>query len=243
MIRGGLCIVLLGCGNHDAPAPQTRVRDDATRAAVVAPAIDAAPAPIQNIEPGDPPVSMVVVTSEPRFYIDRTEVTVGAYRECVEAKACTPPKDPAWTSWGPKRAVAFVSAEQAWDYCRYRGSRLPTSKEWLRAALGSDGRKYPWGNGAPSCKVAVLANCSKGAISDVGTKPQGASPYGALDMAGNVNEYINDDPTGARDHLDVAVSGGDVGTMPAELASVFDQHSGYAAAHEITGIRCARTPK
>jgi formylglycine-generating enzyme required for sulfatase activity len=89
---------------------------------------------------------------------------------------------------------------------------------------------------------AVLAHCAKD-IANVGTKPAGASPYGAVEMAGNVHEYINDDLSGRREKIDAAVSGGDQGTLPAELANVFDQKSGYAAADEVTGFRCARSPK
>jgi formylglycine-generating enzyme required for sulfatase activity len=238
---------VIGCGHGDAPAPSpspSRVPQDASRHLTVPmhEPVDAKPLVIQNIELGEPPASMVVVTSEPKFYINRTEVTVGDYRECVEANACDPPSLEKWKSWDNKRAVTFVSPQQAFDYCAYRGGRLPTSKEWVRAALGEDGRMYPWGNQTPSCKYAVIGDC-RNDIAKVGTKPAGVSPYGALDMAGNVNEYVNDDPSGKREKIDAAVSGGDVGTSPAELKAVFDQRSGYALANEETGFRCVRTPK
>jgi len=246
MIRTILAFTLLGCGHGDSPPspkPGHAPQDAAHVLAVpMKQAVDAKQLVIQSIESGEPPASMVLVTSEPRFYIDRTEVTVGAFRECVEAKACDPPSLAEWKTWDSRQPVTFVSPQQAWDYCLFRGKRLPTSKEWLRAALGEDGRKYPWGNAQPSCKYAVLAHCAKD-IANVGTKPAGASPYGAVDMAGNVNEYINDDLSGKREKIDAAVSGGDQGTLPAELESVFDQRSGYALAGVVTGFRCARSPK
>lgn len=241
MLRRIVVVLTIGCGHHDVP-PATHAPEDARR--VGPPALtDAAPPRAQNIEPGDPPASMVVVNSEPRFYIDRTEVTVGDYRECVSAGACEPPHLPTWTTWEAKRPVTFVSAEQAWDYCAYRGKRLPNPKEWLRAALGDDGRKYPWGNGTPTCKLAVLAGCNPGTVANVGTKSAGASPYGGLDMAGNLGEYVNRDASGLRERIDPAASGGDLITKPEDLAKVFDQKTGYALPDEGTGFRCLRTPK
>jgi len=206
---------------------------------------------IQNVEPGDPPASMVVVTSHPKFYIDRTEVTVGEYREYVTATACTPPQAERWKTWDAKRPVTMVKPEDAWDYCAYRGKRLPTRGEWMRAALGEDGRRFPWGNAAPSCIFAVLSKCTPiipnvgRDVANVGSKPKGASPYGALDMAGNVGEFANDDTSGQRERFDAVTMGGSLGTTPDELGKYFEGNPrrDYATSNEDTGIRCALTPK
>jgi formylglycine-generating enzyme required for sulfatase activity len=247
-------ICLVACGHSDAPQ-QNQSHEDAPRSRPIptAPPIDAPqptepqhlgePVQIVNIEPGEPPASMVVVSSEPKFFIDRTEVTVGAYRECVDANACQPPQIKKWTNWDARRPVTLVSPQQAWDYCAYRGKRLPTPKEWVRAALGEDGRKFPWGNTTPSCKVAVLVHCSGGDVAKVGTKPFGASPYGALDMAGNVNEFVNSDTSGQRERINAVTVGGDLATHPNDLAEELDlRAAGYATVNEATGIRCARMP-
>ncbi|RME43920.1 MAG: hypothetical protein D6795_18690 [Deltaproteobacteria bacterium] len=129
------------------------------------------------------------------FWIDRTEVTVGAYRACVNAGVCAEPAHGQYCNWGvPGREdhpINCVSWKDAVDFCAWEGKELPTEAEWEKAARGTDGRKYPWGNEEPHCDRGNFDDCV-GSTTAVGSYPAGASPYGALDMAGNVEEWVAD---------------------------------------------------
>ncbi len=88
--------------------------------------------------------------------------------------------------------MVFVSWHDAHAYCEWRGGRLPSGAEWEKAARGTDGRAYPWGLGI-DCSIANYDDCVEGGRATVvGSYPAGASPYGAVDMAGNVREWVND---------------------------------------------------
>lgn len=146
------------------------------------------------------------------FWLDQTEVTNGQYQQCVQAGACTPPMEarsndrPVYFG-NPYYAgypVIYVTREQASAYCGWVGGRLPTEAEWEYAARGPESWIFPWGNDFDGARLNYCdVNCSAGpndpTINDgyadtapVGSYPSGASWVGALDMAGNVREWVAD---------------------------------------------------
>ena len=146
------------------------------------------------------------------FWIDRTEVTNGQYQRCVEAGDCLPPVDtgsytresyygdPAYDDY----PVIWVTQSQAADYCAWAGRRLPTEAEWEYAARGPEGRLFPWGDEFDGTRLNYCdAGCGTGVqdktVNDgyaetapVGSFPTGISWCGALDMAGDVREWVAD---------------------------------------------------
>jgi formylglycine-generating enzyme required for sulfatase activity len=129
----------------------------------------------------------------PAFYIDRLEVTNAAYLRFVQSTGA--PLLPHWkdgriTPDQADRPVVYVDWLEAAAYCKWTGKRLPTEAEWEKAARNGDGRLYPWGNRYESGRANV-----GGAFPDVvrvGSLPQGASPYGVMDLIGNVWEWTAD---------------------------------------------------
>ncbi len=156
------------------------------------------------------------------FWIGKTEVTNEMYRLCFEADACVKYE---WqdgffdAEFEKDHPVTNITWKQAGAYCRWAGGYLPTEAQWEKAARGTDGRTYPWGEGVDHS----LANYGGyiGSTLPVGSYPAGVSPYGLLDMAGNVGEYVADwynsvyyslspegDPSGPEDGLERVVRGG-----------------------------------
>jgi len=126
------------------------------------------------------------------FLIDRTEVTNAQYQKFIAATGH--PAPPTWQGetfpeGKDKNPVTDVTWQDAADYASWAGKRLPTEAEWEAAARGTDGRIYPWGNQWDKS----LANVDSTGIEDVGSFPGGASPFGALDMVGNVWEWTADE--------------------------------------------------
>ena len=128
----------------------------------------------------------------PAFYIDRTEVTNEDYKKFVDATGHKPPD--AWETGSfpdgkEKFPVTGVTWQDASDYAKWAGKRLPSESEWEAAARGSDAQTYPWGNEWRK----GLSNTGTKATVEVGSYPAGASPCGALDMIGNVWEWTADE--------------------------------------------------
>lgn len=223
-------------------------------------------------EPDEMPMGEIYLSD---FWIDQTEVTVEAYDRCVFAGACLEPGacDFELDNWDnpdrrdhPINCVNWMKAE---TYCRFAGKRLPTEAEWEKAARGTDGRTYPWGEARPSCTYAVFnyspgvhdpirdVGCGEKRTWPVGSKPAGASPYGVLDMAGNVAEWVADwyhpntyaltagmsDPTGPGGGTErIARGGGLKEDYDIQLRTTTRfKHDPYAT-YVGLGFRCAWSP-
>lgn len=122
------------------------------------------------------------------YWFYETLVSNRQYRQCINAEVCTGslarfPED--------NLPAVRVDWEQANTYCEWAGGRLPTEAEWEKAARGSDGRLFPWGTQSINCRLANYQGCF-GKQLEVGSFPEGASPYGALDMLGTVWEWVSD---------------------------------------------------
>jgi eukaryotic-like serine/threonine-protein kinase len=211
------------------------------------------------------------------FYIDQYEVTNEAYTQCILAGECNPPAD---ISMGKEEnyfvnpdfsryPVVHVTWDMARKYCTWRGGRLPTEAEWEKAARGTDGRIFPWGDDFIGLKANLCdAGCpgqrvnqdiSDGYLntSPVGAFPDGKSFYGAFDMAGNVWEWVIDwydpsyystqmqgvtNPTGARTGKDRVLRGG------SWISNIFNLRTALRYAYnpeqqaEFIGFRCVQEP-
>ncbi|MBX3237036.1 MAG: formylglycine-generating enzyme family protein [Nitrospiraceae bacterium] len=131
------------------------------------------------------------------FYIDRTEVTVSQYADFLRLEHADPPfkwHEARESSHGNKPVVG-IDWFDAREYCRWRGGRLPTEAEWEKAARGTDGRTYPWGEEHPT-KAHVNAGQTKwvgyDSLARAARYERGKSPYGVYDMAGSLWEWVAD---------------------------------------------------
>jgi formylglycine-generating enzyme required for sulfatase activity len=188
------------------------------------------------------------------FAIDKTEVTQADYAKCVAANACTAVTCERAFTREDAKPVVCVTWQQAKSYCAWAGKRLPTEAEWEKAARGTDGRSYPWGNDKPTCEHARYYSCGKGEPDPVGSHPKGASPYGALDMAGNVWEWVEDwhdagyyatcpakDPPGPTQGTKKVVRGGAFKYGADELLSAGRTFDKPTVTYEHVDFRCAKS--
>ncbi len=195
------------------------------------------------------------------FEMDRTEVTVAAYSACVKAGMCSA-RTSVFGKWyddngGTEQFNGFCNFTKAdkaqhpmncvdWNdaatFCGWAGKRLPTEEQWEYAARGTDGRVYPWGNQAPSAQLCWNRDTGTCAV---GSLPSGASPFGLLDMAGNVWEWTSSGySTGYRasraPHVFVSRGGGWDSASPSGVRAA-NRGGGDPTIREFfLGFRCSR---
>jgi formylglycine-generating enzyme required for sulfatase activity len=200
--------------------------------------------------------SRVVVLSP--FWIDKTEVTVGAYRACVERGGCPrPPKTSTTCTYDlndPLLPVSCVPWASAQTYCMAISKRLPREVEWEIAARGSSNARYPWGgNSAIGCGGAITMatesthrSCGGKKPARVGSRPGGASPFGLFDMSGNVEEWVSDwygeavsdlSPRAGASHV---LRGGGWLSLPSQAKTTSRNWGSAREAGPNVGFRCAR---
>jgi serine/threonine-protein kinase len=187
------------------------------------------------------------------YWMDRTEVTNALYARCVTAEVCTPVISLRSDAGQlPDYPVQGVTWTQSSDYCQWVGRRLPTEAEWEKAARGVDGRIYPWGNTPPDPIRANFDSLTGDAVA-AHSYLEGASPYGILQMAGNVWEWSADwytedyyekasyeNPQGAPSGIMRVLRGGAWNTT-ARALRVANRFWAFPQRNDFDGFRCALT--
>jgi formylglycine-generating enzyme required for sulfatase activity len=207
-------------------------------------------------DPDEKPAHKVQISA---FFMDKYEVTVKQYAAFLQESGGDRPAE--WKTMNKtanqNRPVMGVDWADAARYCKWAGKRLPTEAEWEKAARGTDGRLYPWGNDPPT---PLHANYGKRewnnheALVPVGTLEAGKSPYGIYDMAGNVWEWVSDwydndyykqspseSPTGPSTGGFKVIRGGSWNTSARNLRAAdryFDPPS--FRSQYVPGFRCAK---
>jgi iron(II)-dependent oxidoreductase len=211
--------------------------------------------------------------SLPTFYIDRNLVTMAEFAIFVQAKGTVGPHGEMYLDvhdpdnrirqqdgvWLPEKgAEQHPAGEVSWygamAYCQWRQKRLPSEAEWEKAARGTDARLYPWGNDMPRPDLAFFG-AWRGATVPVGLYPKGASPYGVLDMAGQVWEWTISayrpypyNPADGREDLTAAATrvarGGSSSSSEAGLTATSRElisPGRQATGHAYIGFRCVKS--
>jgi formylglycine-generating enzyme required for sulfatase activity/uncharacterized caspase-like protein len=197
------------------------------------------------------------------FWIDQTKVTNAMYAKCVNEGKCDPPssinsstRDSYYGNADyDNYPVIYVDWNMAKTYCEWADRRLPTEAEWEKAARGESGRTYPWGNEAPNNNLLNYNRGYLGDTTEVGKYPDGASPYGALDMAGNVWEWVADwydnsyygksqtlNPPGPISGADRVLRGGTWSGNDNGVRSALRSSSDPSDRFYAIGFRCASSP-
>lgn len=197
------------------------------------------------------------------FAIDQVEVTNERYMAFVKSTGHRTPPNP----YGPGPLASLTGIERlpvvqttwydAKAYCSWAKKRLPTEAEWEKAARGTDGRLYPWGNEAPT---PTRANFDREwedekTLHPVGSLPGGDSPYGVKDMAGNAREWVSDwydaeyykdapqrNPHGPdKKGVVRSIRGGSWHSPASDITTSARGRGGFALQTHGTGFRCARS--
>lgn len=211
--------------------------------------------PLDHLRDQEPPHTVYLDS----FWMDQTEVTNAMYAECVRAGQCDPPAsiksykresyfgDPDFADY----PVVSVNWNMAKSYCEWAERRLPTEAEWEKAARGEDARDFPWGKDFPNNDLLNFRDFV-GDTTGVGAYPMGISPYGALDMAGNVWEWVADwygakyystspasNPLGPDSGTERVLRGGGFGSRIYTLRTAFRAGGDPKDAFAWIGFRCA----
>lgn len=167
------------------------------------------------------------------FKIDKLEVTNARYKACVTAGVCQPVPE---AGPGAEDEPVYAFYSEAQHYCQWVGKRLPTEAEWEKAARGTDGRLFPWGDEWDKDRVALE-------ISPVGSHPKDNSPYGVLDMAGNIGEWTQSPLVAYPGHVNPTLFNAE---LPVERGALAYKESLWAGAltadrsygADVAGFRC-----
>jgi serine/threonine-protein kinase len=275
MVAAALLLAAAGCGLWllmRTPPAQTRIEPVATAQVAATKPSAASLAKTRPLDSGD----MVLVDAGPAllgkdnesvdvkaFYIDKTEVTNASYLKFCQQTGHTPP--PNSQNASPDDPVVSVTFDDAVKYAQWANKRLPTANEWEKAARGPNGQKFPWGQQwrDDAANIPLNETAQRTAhLASVSSFASGASPYGALNMIGNVWEWVDTQaplderqfellkkhisPPLARNEPSYQLRGGSCRYLtddPTKFALVFDALHWPARAHgRDVGFRCAQDP-